>query len=145
MWHETLPVADCPFDVWTFDGAIEHCERRVHDDTIAWDGFRGRNESFTPAEALAELRRLRPDAEEPVVCHGDYCFPNVFIEDGRITGFLDLGELVVADRWRDIAVGAWSVTWNVDPALEPLFYEAYGVEPDEQRTAFFRLLYELSA
>ena len=47
-----------------------------------------------------------PPSEDLVVCHGDYCFPNVLLDDaGAITGFLDLGELAVADRWWDVAVG----------------------------------------
>lgn len=74
----------------------------------------------------------------------DYCFPNVFIADGRITGYLDVGELDLADRWWDVAIGAWSTTWNVDPKYEPLFYEGYGVTPDPERIAYYRLLYEVA-
>ena len=66
-------------------------------------------------------------------------------DDGSVTGYVDLGEMAVADRWSDIAVGAWSVTWNLGPGWEPLFYEAYGVEPDERRIAFYRLLYDLAS
>ncbi len=143
-WHDSLPVAECPFD-FLLDTAIEHCARRVHDETTSWDGFRGRNDKLTPNQALAKLIDERPDDEDAVVCHGDYCFPNVFIEDGEITGYLDLGELGIADRWWDLAIGAWSVTWNVDPKHEPLFYEGYGIEPDEARIWYFRTLYELAA
>jgi len=56
-----------------------------------------------------------------VVCHGDSCPPNVLLEEGRATGYVDLGELGVADRWWDVAVGGWSVAWNFGPELEPLF------------------------
>ena len=54
--------------------------------------------------AVAELERLAPDSEDLVVCHGDYCFPNVLIDrHGAVTGYIDLGELAVADRWWDVA------------------------------------------
>ena len=66
-------------------------------------------------------------------------------DDGIVTGYVDLGELGVADRWCDIAVAAWSVTWNVGPGWENLFYESYGVQPDEQRIEFYRLLYDLAS
>jgi kanamycin kinase len=142
-WHEALPVDECPFD-FRLDAALEHCRGRVSASTTSWGGLRGENAQLTPAQALARLERDRPGAEDLVVCHGDYCFPNVFITDGQVTGFLDLGELGVADRWWDIAIGAWSTTWNVDPVHEPLFYEGYGVDPDADRIAYYRLLYEVA-
>jgi kanamycin kinase len=98
-----------------------------------------------PAAALAELLRLRPRTEDLVVCHGDYCLPNVLISDGRVTGFVDLGEVGVADRWWDLAVGSWSVTWNLGPGWEDLFLASYGVARDEQRIAFYRLLYDVTS
>jgi kanamycin kinase len=67
----------------------------------------------------------------------------VLVADGRVTGFVDLGELGVADRWWDLAVGSWSVTWNFGPGWEQVFLDAYGVEWDPGRVAFFRLLYDL--
>ena len=77
------------------------------------------------------------------MCHGDYCPPNMLLEGGRVTGYVDLGELGAADRWWDIAVGAWSVGWNFGDSLEPLFYESYGITPDPDRIRFYRLLYDL--
>ena len=97
------------------------------------------------AAALAELDRLRPDTEDLVVCHGDYCLPNVMISGGEVTGFVDLGELCVADRWRDLAVATWSVTWNLGPGFEDLFLDSYGIERDQQAETFYRLLYDLES
>jgi kanamycin kinase len=69
----------------------------------------------------------------------------MLLQDWRVTGFVDLGELGAADRWWDVAIGAWSVGWNYGEDLEPLFYEAYGVAPDPGRIRFFRLLYDLAS
>jgi kanamycin kinase len=98
---------------------------------------------LTLTAALARLERLRPRSEDLVVCHGDYCLPNVLVADGRVSGFVDLGELGVADRWWDLAVGSWSITWNLGPGFQERFLRAYGVSRDEGRIAFFRLLYDL--
>jgi kanamycin kinase len=143
-WHETLPVGACPFD-FRLDAAIEHCERRIYAKAEAWDDLHQVHKHMTPEGALRRLKELRPADEDLVVCHGDYCFPNVFIAEETIAGYLDVGELGVADRWWDIAIGGWSTTWNVDPRWEPLFYEGYGVEPDPDRIAFYRLLYDLAS
>jgi kanamycin kinase len=138
------PTMDCPFD-FTLDAAIAHCEARVAAGTETWDDLHADFKDHTPQTALEELIATRPASEDVVVCHGDYCFPNMLLEDGAVTGYLDLGELGLADRWWDIGVGAWSVTWNVDPSLEPLFCEAYGVQPDPERIRFYRLMYDLAS
>ena len=88
-------------------------------------------------------REEDPSAEELVICHGDYCFPNMIIRDQQVVGFVDLGELGVADRWWDLAVATWSTTWNVGPAWEDAFLAAYEIEPDHARIAYYRLLYDL--
>jgi kanamycin kinase len=141
-FHEAVGEEWCPF---RFDlaRALAHVEDRVRRDDISRGGFHLEHAHLTPAGALAELETLAPDTEDLVVCHGDYCAPNVLLQDGRVTGFVDLGELGAADRWWDIAVGAWSVGWNFGEELEPLFYESYGIAPDPARIRFFRLLYDL--
>ena len=49
----------------------------------------------------------------------------------------------MADRWWDLAVATWSVTWNLGPGYEALFLEEYGVGRDDRRVAFYRLLYDV--
>jgi kanamycin kinase len=56
-----------------------------------------------------------------------------------VDGHAGLG---VADRWWDIAIGAWSTGWNFGVEFEPLFYESYGIEPEPERIGFYRLLWE---
>jgi kanamycin kinase len=143
-FHEMAPPEACPFD-FTLGPAIAHCTARVEAGTESWDDLHEDFKHLTPQTALEELVATQPSSEDLVVCHGDYCFPNMLLEEGVVTGYLDLGELGVADRWWDIAVGGWSVTWNVDPKWEPLFYEAYGVEPDPERIRFYRLMYDLAS
>jgi kanamycin kinase len=141
--HAT-PTADCPFPNG-IDVALAQAQRRVHNGLVGPDDLHEEFRHLSHAAALAELDRLRPDAEDLVVCHGDYCLPNVMISGGEVTGFLGLGELCVADRWRDLAVATWSVTWNLGPGFEDLFLASYGTERDEQAQAFYRLLYDLES
>lgn len=141
-FHEAVGEEWCPF---RFDlvRALAHVEERVATGDIDPAGFHEEHAHLTPATALAELEATAPDDEDLVVCHGDFCAPNVLLQEGRVTGYVDLGELGAADRWWDVAVGAWSVGWNFGEELEPLFYEGYGVTPDPERIRFFRLLYDL--
>jgi kanamycin kinase len=143
-FHDRAPVAQCPFD-FRVDTAIAHAHDRVREGIAKPTDLHPEFAHLTLDGALAELRRLRPSAEDLVVCHGDYCFPNILLDDdGSIVGYVDLGELAIADRWWDVAIGAWSTTWNVGPGWEDTFYAAYGVERDDDRIAFYRLLYDLA-
>ena len=112
--HDALPVAECPYD-WGVT-------TRAGDD---------------------RFDELAPGIDQLVVCHGDPCVPNTLLaDDGTPLAHLDLGALGVADRWADLAVAAWSTEWNYGPGYTELLYEAYGVEPDAERVAFYRALWD---
>ena len=138
------PAARCPFR-YEIREALERVAGRVAAGMIEPDDMHPEHAHLSPAAALAELERLRPASEDLVVCHGDYCLPNVLISDGRVAGFVDLGELGVADRWWDLAVATWSLTWNLGPGWEEPFLAAYGVARDDSRIAFYRLLYDVTS
>ncbi len=83
-----------------------------------------------------------PPIDALVVCHGDACCPNTLIgDDGSWVAHVDLGALGVADRWADIAVAAMSTEWNYGPGWHDALIAAYGVEPDRERLAFYRDLW----
>lgn len=138
-----LPVVSCPFDC-RVDVALRTAQQRVAMGLVDADRDLHRDHGGLTAEAaLDRLSRLRPQRENLVVCHGDYCLPNVLIHDWRVIGYVDLGRLGVADRWWDLAIATWSVTWNLGPGWEDLFLEAYGIPRDSEKIAFYRLLYDL--
>lgn len=140
-FHDT-PVEVCPFRL-TVEDSVMAVRHRVAEGRAKHTDLHTEFSHLSLADAVATLEDLAPAEEDLVVCHGDYCFPNMLIEDGRVTGYLDLGELAVADRWWDIAVGSWSTTWNIGAGWERLFLDSYGVDPDPGRMTFYRLLYDL--
>jgi len=141
-FHNAVGAASCPFR-FDMDVAFAHVRRRIAAGSIDPSMGHPEHQHLTPTEALAVLEATAPHTEDLVVCHGDYCPPNVVLVDGAVTGYLDLGELGTADRWWDIAIGGWSTGWNFGVELEQLFYDSYGIEPDPERIAFYRLLYDL--
>jgi kanamycin kinase len=142
-FHDAVGEEWCPF---RFDvaRALDHVARRVGSGHVAPSDLHPEHAHHTAASALAELEATAPASEDLVVCHGDYCAPNVLRNGDKVTGYVDLGELGAADRWWDVAVGAWSVCWNFGDQYEPLFYESYGIDPDPARIRFYRLLYDLA-
>jgi len=142
-FHDTAPVADCPFD-FRIDRALEHVRARVAAGQVDPErDFHPEFRDLTPERAVSLLESTRPTSEDLVVCHGDYCPPNILIQNGVATGYLDLGELGVADRWWDLATATWSLDWNLGPGFEALFLQEYGATPDQDRAPFYRLMYDL--
>jgi kanamycin kinase len=144
-FHDALPVDRCPFPgglAASIDGARARVAAgQIDPELDLHPEFR----HLSPEQALAELERVAPGFEDRVVCHGDYCVPNVmFAPDGTLTGYLDVGELCIADRRADLVVGAWSATWNFGPGHEQCYYDAYGLTPSADEVTFYRLLYDLS-
>ncbi len=140
--HDALPVADCPFS-WSAAERLARARGRLA------AGLGGPATGFPEhrqlgvADALAMLHDP-PPVVDPVVCHGDACLPNTLVDDdGGWVGHVDLGSLGVADRWADLAVAAWSTEWNFGPGLTEVVYAAYGVAPDHERIAYYRLLWDL--
>jgi kanamycin kinase len=142
-FHDAAPVADCPFD-FRLDAALIHARRRLSAGLIdPGRDFHPEFQHLSASDAMSRLEMTRPGSEDLVVCHGDYCPPNILIENWEATGFVDLGELGVADRWCDLAVATWSVTWNLGPGYEERFLSEYGVPADPDRTVYYRLLHDL--
>jgi kanamycin kinase len=140
-FHDTAPVWDCPFDASALAG-LDIATGRVAAGRVDADEFAARH-AMTPRDAVTMLRDSVPD-EDLVVGHGDYCLPNVMMTDDRVTGYLDLPWLGLADRWSDLAVGAWSCGYNLGPGFEDEFFAGYGVRRDDAKLAWHGLLAELT-
>lgn len=118
---------------------------KVDPATFGEGGFRD------PEQLLDWLENNRPDYE-PVLSHGDLCLPNIFIDNGKISGFIDLGDMGIGDKWRDIALCFRSLKWNAEgayggkayPDTRPeLLFEALGIAPDQEKIRYYLLLDEL--
>jgi kanamycin kinase len=84
-----------------------------------------------------------PSVDHLVVCHGDPCAPNTILaDDGRWVGHVDLGRLGVGDRWVDLAVGSANLDDNFGPGHQEAYFEAYGIDRDEDRIRFYRRLWD---
>ncbi|MCP3988462.1 MAG: aminoglycoside 3'-phosphotransferase [Actinomycetia bacterium] len=88
----------------------------------------------------------RPPLAEPVLVHGDACAPNTLISvEGEWTGNVDFGDLAVGDRWADLAIASLSLDWNFGQGYQGELFDAYGIEPDEERINYYRALWDLES
>ena len=88
----------------------------------------------------------RPPIVDPVLVHGDACAPNTLISaEGAWTGNVDFGDLAVGDRWADLAIASLSLDWNFGEGHQQELFDAYGIEPDEERIRWYRALWDLES
>lgn len=137
-----LAAADCPFDQ-RLDVKLTEAGRRTAAglvDEADFDAIR-RGQG---AEALYEtLLSSRPETEDVVFTHGDYCLPNVILQGGRVSGYIDWGRAGMADRYQDIALALRSLRYNFGAGHEEAFLAAYGMErADEEKVEYYQLLDE---
>lgn len=142
MLHDALPVEACEFS-WSVAERMRGFEQRVSTGKSPDDW----PEEYRQLGVEAARRMLEnpPTIDKLVVCHGDACAPNTLLDDaGGVVGHVDMGEVGVGDRWADLAIAAWSTEWNYGVGYESLVYQGYGVEPDAERIAYYRMLWELT-
>jgi len=142
--HDALPAPGCPFS-WTAEDRTADAHRQADAGELDPASWHDVHRSLSVPQAL-HLLSEPPPVDRLVVCHGDACAPNTLLDEhGDYTGHVDLGRLGLADRWADLAVATWSTSWNYGPGWENTLLSAYGVSPDPSRTAYYRLLWDLSS
>lgn len=152
LWE--VDVTDCPV-VRDVDAVLKEARERVEKDLVDVEDAEpttfGDGGFENPEQLLEWLENHRP-AFEPVLSHGDYCLPNVFLKDGKIKGFIDLGRAGVGDKWNDIALCYRSLKHNFDGTYggkvyedfnSDMLFEKLGVEPDWEKIKWYLLLDEL--
>ena len=74
-----------------------------------------------------------------VLLHGDYCLPNIMLDNWNFTGFIDLDAAGLGDRHIDLFWGMWSLGFNLKTdAYRDRFLDAYGRDKVEEE--MFRLI-----
>lgn len=152
LWE--VPVADCPTDR-SLRHKLAEAQFNIRNGLVDLDlvesGTFGEGGFENPEALLKWLYDNQPE-EESALSHGDYCLPNVFFKDGRVSGFIDLGRAGVADKWCDIALCYRSLRHNhsgryngrVYPDFDELsLFRELGIEPDWEKIKYYILLDEL--
>lgn len=139
--HE-IPVEGCPFDQ-TLDAKVVEARRRVEQQLVDEEDFDQQREGRKAEDLAQELVHLKPETEDLVFTHGDYCLPNIILKDGRVHGFIDWGRAGIADRYQDIALAIRSIGYNFGNAYVQVFLDAYGLTAvDEAKVHYYQLMDE---
>ena len=149
-----VDIKGCPRTL-DLDSELAEARRRVENKLIDLSDSEPSTfaeEGFKDAEdLLCWLEKNKPDFK-PVLSHGDFCLPNIFLDNGKVSGFIDLGSTGIGDKWKDIALCYRSLRWNSEGAYGGKVYpdvrsmklfDALGIKPDMDKIRYFILLDEL--
>lgn len=135
------PIEQCPFD-HTLEVRLHAAKQRVEAGDVDASDFDEERQGETAEQLYEQLVSTRPTHAELVVAHSDACLPNFMMDGQGFSGFIDCGRLGVSDRYQDLALAARSIAFNLGEQWVGAFFDAYGVQPDAQRMAFYCLLDE---
>ena len=125
MLHET-DHTHCPVPHRTADylaAARRNYARQHYDISLFPDNWG----YASPEDAWAELERNGKYLHNDTLLHGDYCLPNILLQDWQFSGFIDLGAGGVGDRHVDLFWGIWSLFFNLKTdRYRDRFLDAYG-------------------
>lgn len=83
----------------------------------------------SPEDAMAVLEDMGGELKSDCLLHGDYCLPNILLENWRFAGFIDVAAGGVGDRHMDLHWGIWSLWFNLKTdQFRDRFLDAYGRE-----------------
>ena len=152
LW--SIDITDCPH-FRDLDTELKEARYRVENGLVDIEHTEpetfGENGFANPSELLEWLENNKPEVE-PVLSHGDFCLPNIFLNNGSISGFIDLGDAGVADKWRDISLCYRSLKHNFDGSFGGKVYndfdpdmllEKLNIELDREKLKYYILLDEL--
>ena len=89
--------------------------------------FSGVREYKNAHEAYRIFSQYKGALAADTLIHGDFCLPNVMLDDWRLSGFIDLGNGGVGDRHIDLFWGTWTLWFNLKTnQYKDRFIDAYG-------------------
>ena len=152
LWDVDIKECPCTRDL---DSVLQEARVRVQNDLVDVNEVEpttfGKGGFESPRHLLEWLENNRPTIE-PVLSHGDYCLPNIFLKHGKVTGFIDLGNAGIGDKWYDIALCYRSLKHNFDGTYGGKVYEDFNpdmlfetleIEPNWEKIKYYLLLDEL--
>lgn len=124
LLHE-VDVSDCPIQDRMSELTLmanTHSFLQTHLDDIA--EYIGKAHTATALEEIAASRGL---LKNDVLIHGDYCLPNIILDNWEFKGFVDVADGGVGDRHYDLAWGLWTLNLNLKSSkYGHRFLDAYG-------------------
>ena len=82
---------------------------------------------YSAEEAWHVVQEFSGVLKTDTLIHGDYCLPNIMLDNWKFSAFIDVGSGGISDRHLDLYWGCWSLNFNLkDSRWCSRFLDAYG-------------------
>ncbi len=99
-------------------------------------------EFYSKDKILAYLKGNKP---KQIIgfTHGDMSLPNILATCGHFSGLIDVGSCGLSDIYFDLVICEMSIERNYGKEYIDIFYEKLGIEKDEFKSKYYRVLMSL--
>ena len=98
---------------------------------------------FHTKEAI--LKYIKGNKPKQIIgfTHGDMSLPNIFATNGHFSGLIDVGNAGISDIYFDLVICEMSIERNYGSEYIQVFYDKLGIEKDEFKSDYYRILMSL--
>jgi len=136
-----IDYSDCIIDE-TLDTKIKEIESRF--STIKNEDINEKvlKRFYTKENILKYIKGNKP---KQIIgfTHGDMSLPNIFALNGHFSGLIDVGNAGLSDIYFDLVICEMSIERNYGKEYIDTFYEKLGIEKDEFKSDYYRVLMSL--
>lgn len=139
-----VDINDCPIQNG-LDKKLKDAAENIRLNRVDMDDWETSSNGFSSHQDLLEYLIVnKPNNEELVFTHGDYCLPNIFAYKEKLPGFIDIGRAGVADLWQDVALCIRSLRYNFKTNdYDDLLLKQIGIPLNKEKLDYYILLDEL--
>ena len=138
-----IDINDCPFDVsldYKLSVVRDNLDRHlIKEEDVDRDILK----KYGSLEGIYEFLVNNKFKENLCFSHGDISLPNIFAKEDELSGFIDVGDSGIADRYFDIAIMTRTLIRNYGKEYVDIFYQSMGITPDKERIDYYLTMMEL--
>ena len=138
-----IDITDCPYNV-SLDYKLNLVKYNIDNKLIEIENVDKKVlDKYKTLEGIYKYLVDNRFEEELCFSHGDISLPNIYADNNHFSGFLDVGDCGIADKWFDIAIATRTIKFNYGDEYLKDFYDGIGVIPDYKKIDYYLLMMEL--
>lgn len=138
-----VDIKDCPFNV-SLDYKLLLVKKNIDNKLLDLNNINvDVLKQFKTPENIYQYLVDNRFEEDLCFTHGDISLPNIFVHNNHFSGFVDVGECGIADKWFDLAIATRTIRRNYGEEAVNTFFEQLNIKKDDFKINYYLLMMEL--